>query len=1009
MVTIIDVNGAEMYAHTAWAESPDGDSFSTVEFDDADYIGTLIDRNAAEETNPTKYTWRYADTGMEEDEEDEEDEDVTADLSSDLEELADNVAEVADQVNQQQVDFINTQNVTDGAIGNVNELNGTNDGVHGWSVPNGFRISQSYEAVDSNPDADKVLVSRIARNSSGPDAEAEFDAYDLVMSLSGADAGNAYTISLHSKMSELFEIPVYVGDPYGKNIMLDFGSISNAVTVGPEDPEEEDAGTVEAAEEDPTVEDVIADEEGASETPTGEIAGADAWSWFEATAENASVTAHAQALRFDLTEMPVGASLSIANLKIEAGAMATPWRKSIVEVAGTAEEAQAMADDAQTKAGEASTKADAAKSAADSAASAAETAQTKAEEASIAAATAQTKADKASTAAATAQTKANEASAAASNAQSSADTAAQAAATAQSTADAAKASASSAANAASAAQTKANEASEAAATAQSKADSAGTAASKAQSSANAAGEAASSAQAAAEAAQAAADGAQADIDSQKEYFWHDANGAHVLGSKTAATRYRTDIDSEGMHIKDVSGEVQEVAKFTADGAQIGKTADAHQNMDYNSWKLTDKEGNVFAEAKDLRDKTGTATLKKVFTGDGTTKTFYVDHNITEIVQILIDSTVSENYSYTTGTIAINFTETPAEGAEIACTYTSGDDELKTYTMGMRNKSSEEGPLSFAEGRDVEASGDCSHAEGNTSLASGTCAHAEGKSKARGDYAHAEGRASVASGNTSHAEGYSAYAEGDYSHAEGWNTEAGGEFSHAEGVSTKATGDNSHAEGTGTQANGLSSHAEGRGTKASGQYSHAEGNQTIATGENAHAGGSGTVAAFENQTAIGTYNSNREDTLFEVGNGTGDNSRSTAFRVGRNGRVFDGERCLSDIGKVYAAQASTPIITASINSYITGASIKVPAGTYIVAAGWIFNTGSATGERNIDVDIYAGDEMVARERVYSAKKNYASLNLTTIVELTETTALSVKGSASMTSDEGNNWIKAVRVK
>lgn len=943
MVTIIDVNGAEMYAHTAWAESPDGDSFSTVEFDDADYIGTLIDRNAAEETDPTKYTWRYADAGMEEDEEDEEDEDVTADLSSDLEELADNVAEVADQINQQQVDFINTQNVTDGAIGNVNELSGTNDGVHGWTVPEGFSISQSYEDVDANPNTDKVLVSTITRNASGTDAAAIFDATELVTSLSGADAGNAYTISLQSRMSELFEIPVSVAESDGTNMMLDFGSISNAVTVEPEEPEEEDAGTAEAAEEDPTVDEIIADEEGASETPTGEIAGAGAWSWFEATAETASVTAAAQELRFDLAEMPVGAELSIANLKIEAGAMATPWRRSIKEVAGIAAEAKTMAVNAQSEATMAQSTAAAASRAADSAARAASVAQTKAEEAATAAATAQTKADAASTAASTAQS------------------------------------------------------------------SAATAASKAQSSANAAGEAASSAQAAAEAAQVAAGAAQADIDSQKEYFWHDANGAHVLGSKTAATRYRTDIDSEGMHIKDVSGEVQEVAKFTADGAQIGKTADAHQNMDYNSWKLTDKEGNVFAEAKDLRDKTGTATLKKVFTGDGTTKTFYVDHNITEIVQILIDSTVSENYSYTTGTIAINFTETPAEGAEIACTYTSGDDELKTYTMGMRNKSSEEGPLSFAEGRDVEASGDCSHAEGNTSLASGTCAHAEGKSKARGDYAHAEGRASVASGNTSHAEGYSAYAEGDYSHAEGWNTEAGGEFSHAEGVSTKATGDNSHAEGTGTQANGLSSHAEGRGTKASGQYSHAEGNQTIATGENAHAGGSGTVAAFENQTAIGTYNSNREDTLFEVGNGTGDNSRSTAFRVGRNGRVFDGERCLSDIGKVYAAQASTPIITASINSYITGASIKVPAGTYIVAAGWIFNTGSATGERNIDVDIYAGDEMVARERVYSAKKNYASLNLTTIVELTETTALSVKGSASMTSNEENNWIKAVRVK
>ena len=254
--------------------------------------------------------------------------------------------------------------------------------------------------------------------------------------------------------------------------------------------------------------------------------------------------------------------------------------KTAIAAKGLANLADTAANTAKATADTAQSTATAAKNAADSAARAASTAQSKANEASEAAATAQTKADAASTAASTAQ--------------SSADTAAQAAATAQSTADAAKASASSAANAASAAQTKANEAASAAETAQSKADSAGTVASKAQSSANAAGEAASVAQAAAEAAQVAAGTAQADIDSQKEYFWHDANGAHVLGSKTAATRYRTDIDSEGMHIKDVSGEIQEVAKFTASEAQIGKKDETHAKIDSDSFDIIDAAGDTKA-------------------------------------------------------------------------------------------------------------------------------------------------------------------------------------------------------------------------------------------------------------------------------------------------------------------------------------------------------------------------------------------------------------------------------
>jgi len=267
--------------------------------------------------------------------------------------------------------------------------------------------------------------------------------------------------------------------------------------------------------------------------------------------------------------------------------MTSPWKKSAMELAEETATAQSTADDARAEATLAQSTATAASRAADSAARAA--------------ATAQSKADEASTAAATAQTKANEASAAASSAQSSADTAAQAAATAQSTADAAKASASSAANAASAAQTKANEASEAAATAQSKADSAGTAASKAQSSANEAGNAAvnatksaNSAGEAAAVAQAAAEAAQGKIDDQQEFFWHDAAGTHILGSRSDTARYRTDIGSDGLSIKDVSTAETEVASFKATGAVIGKKDETHAEIDPDSFDIIDADGNVTA-------------------------------------------------------------------------------------------------------------------------------------------------------------------------------------------------------------------------------------------------------------------------------------------------------------------------------------------------------------------------------------------------------------------------------
>ena len=71
---------------------------------------------------------------------------------------------------------------------------------------------------------------------------------------------------------------------------------------------------------------------------------------------------------------------------------------------------------------------------------------------------------------------------------------------------------------------------------------------------------------AASVAQAAAEAAQSDIDEQKEWFWHDANGSHILGADSG---YRNDITSTGMNIVDASREVI-VSSFGVDEAYIGE-------------------------------------------------------------------------------------------------------------------------------------------------------------------------------------------------------------------------------------------------------------------------------------------------------------------------------------------------------------------------------------------------------------------------------------------------------
>lgn len=107
--------------------------------------------------------------------------------------------------------------------------------------------------------------------------------------------------------------------------------------------------------------------------------------------------------------------------------------------------------------------------------------------------------------------------------------------------------------------------------------------------------------------------------------------------------------------------------------------------------------------------------------------------------------------------------------------------------------------------------------------------------------------------------------------------------HAEGQKTKAIGICDHAEGLSTQATGGCSHAEGSQTKATGDSSHAEGLSTTASGSYSHAQNFYTRAGYADQTAMGTNNINKSDTLLEVGNGS-IQTASNAFEVYRDGHA-----------------------------------------------------------------------------------------------------------------------------
>lgn len=247
----------------------------------------------------------------------------------------------------------------------------------------------------------------------------------------------------------------------------------------------------------------------------------------------------------------------------------------------------------------------------------------------------------------------------------------------------------------------------------------------------------------------------------------------------------------------------------------------------------------------------------------------------------------------------------------------------------------------------DAMGKYSHTEGANNVAIGNYSHAEGlNNTVAEDSSHVEGSNNKVSSFNSHAEGNYTTVSASGSHAEGYDTFAAGYGAHAEGFESRAMGNYSHAENCG----GLSSIIEGtvvsldetnktyeisgltryitvnsnykncvftrnrqseRGNSAkiiSESYDSTTENFTFtvsefdtnfqvgdsfyiamgctAWGEGSHVNGLATIAKKSFQTAVGKFNDNKNNTLFEVGNGTS-TARSNAFEVYSDGRAIVG--------------------------------------------------------------------------------------------------------------------------
>lgn len=182
-------------------------------------------------------------------------------------------------------------------------------------------------------------------------------------------------------------------------------------------------------------------------------------------------------------------------------------------------------------------------------------------------------------------------------------------------------------------------------------------------------------------------------------------------------------------------------------------------------------------------------------------------------------------------------------------------------------------------------------------------------------------------------------------------------------------------------------------------------------------GSGTTAYIDNcPVSIGTFTLE----VIEAGDGGQKMQRFTCCDK-TNPRVFVRHYyggawgswiCTydADVGGITSASLDVKITEAGIDTLKDGALITLGAGSYIITASAVFSQGTATGNRNNQIIVYAGDTELSHQRVLTAGYNYGALTLTVPCLLTESTNVIVKKSSSIAeTSSGNTKISALRIK
>lgn len=234
------------------------------------------------------------------------------------------------------------------------------------------------------------------------------------------------------------------------------------------------------------------------------------------------------------------------------------------------------------------------------------------------------------------------------------------------------------------------------------------------------------------------------------------DGLYVLSDGSG---WKVRIANDGVYIIDPQGNTATKYK---DAVTLGNDdgSQSYQYLDYHSMQLIDKEGGPYFYVSDLRDSSGYVTIEEYFRTDGISNRFTTMLKISEVLDISAYG-VSDPPVYSINYKTITFDEVPAKKvAGVYVRYKTNDRNAKAFTLGTRDQFGVVGPMSFAEGDNIIASGLYSHAEGSFTIAAGEASHAEGEStNAGGENSHAEGYHSMANGRHSHAQNFETIASG----------------------------------------------------------------------------------------------------------------------------------------------------------------------------------------------------------------------------------------------------------